>query len=457
MAVVDFMEVIRRTETGPFIEERDFDIEVIFKTIRGLVEKYGIEYSRDKLITADPEMADAAFQAGLELAEEAGIFCVDTSRQIQFSREELLYGLKAAPRELRIGSGKDQRVLRASVYGQTCRPFIWAGFSGAPMTEQTFRQTIRSYIKEPLVDALGHGSLHVVDGIGVRTGSPLEVRATRQELMYVREALWREGRPGMPYVAAESSTTALGDLATMHPDFMPAGNFHFVPTLNELKVDYQRLTKTMAAYEYGIYNINLVDAIIGGYAGGPEGAAVVTIAAFILGLIVHRASVSLCHPAHNKWVSTSPPESIWAENLVGQAFARNSPIITIGDVWTSAGTGTKDILNEITAITITKSLTGNHPHGVGATNGKFSHGSGLDARCMAEVAHAVYNRGLSLEEGNEIVCELVGRYEDKFSDPDIGKPYHEVYDVESALPREWWLEIYRDFKGEMRREFGLQL
>ncbi len=455
--MVDFIEVIRRTESGPFIDERDFDIEVIFRTTQRLVKHYGIQYDRKHLITLDPEMADAAFRAGLELAEEAGMFCVDTSRVIKFSREELLYGLKTAPRELSIGQGKDQRTLRANVWGKLQRPFIWAGFSGAPLSEESYRQSIRSYIREPLVDALGHGSLHVIDGIEVRTGSPMEVRATRQELMYVQEALRREGRPGMPYVAAESSTTALGDLATMHPDFMPPGNFHFVPTLNELKIDYTRLTKTMAAYEYGVYNINLVDAIIGGYAGGPEGAAVVTIAAFILGLIVHRASVSLCHPAHNKWVSTSPPESIWAENIVGQAFARNSPIINIGDVWTSAGTGTRDILYEIAAITITKTLTGNHPHGVGATNGKFPHGSGLDARCMAEVAHAAYNQQLTLEQGNEIVCALVDEYEDKFADPDIGKPYHEVYDVVTAQPQPWWLEIYEETKLEFEREYGLKL
>lgn len=455
--MVDFIEVMRRTENGPFMKERDFDIEVVFKTARELVKKYGLAYNRKQLITLTPEMADAAFRAGLELAERAGIYCVTTSRVIRFSREELLQGLRAAPRELNIGWGKDQRVLRASQWGVRGRPFIWGGFSGAPLSEDTYRQSIRSYIKEPLIDALGHGSIPVVGGMEVRSGSPLEVRATRQELLYVREALVREGRPGMPFVAAESSTSVLGDIAVMNPDFMPPGNFHFVPTLNELKIDYTNLTKVMASYEYGVYNINLVDAIIGGYASGPEGVVVVTIAAFILGQIVCRASVSLCHPAHNKWVSTSPPESIWAENLVGQAFSRNSPIIIIGDVWTSSGTGTRDVLNEIAAITITKTLTGNHPHGVCPTNGKFPHGSGLDARCMAEVALAVYDQKLSLERGNEIVCALVDKYEGKFANPDLGKPYSEVYDIETATPKAWWLDIYKEAKLDFEREFDLKV
>jgi methylamine--corrinoid protein Co-methyltransferase len=454
---VDFIEVMRRTENGPFMTERDFDIEIVFKTARELSKRYGIAYDRNHLITLNPEIADAAFQAGLELAERAGIYCVSTSRVIKFTQEELKQGLNTAPQELSIGWGKDQRILRASRWGIYNRPFIWGGFSGAPLNEDTYRQSIRSYIKEPLVDALGHGSLPKIDGMDVRSGSPMEVRATRQELLYVREALAREGRPGMPFVAAESSTSVLGDIAVMNPDYMPPGNFHFVPTLNELKIDYTNLTKVMASYEYGVYNINLVDAIIGGYAGGPEGAALVTIAAFILGQIVCRASVSLCHPAHNKWVSTSPPESIWAENLVGQAFSRNSPIIIIGDVWTSSGTGTRDIFNEIAAISITKALTGNHPHGVCPTNGKYPNGSGLDVRCMAEVAIAAYSQHLPLSRGNEIVCALVDKYEQKLVNPDIGKSFDEVYDVSTATPKPWWLEIYADAKRDFEQEFDLRL
>jgi hypothetical protein len=40
--MIDIYEVLRRTESGPYIKERDFDIEVIFKTTRSLVKKYGV-------------------------------------------------------------------------------------------------------------------------------------------------------------------------------------------------------------------------------------------------------------------------------------------------------------------------------------------------------------------------------------------------------------------------------
>ena len=88
--MVDFIEVMRRTENGPYMTERDFDIEIVFKTARELSKKYGIAYDRKQLITLTPELADVAFQAGLELAEKAGIYCVTTSRVIKFTREELL-------------------------------------------------------------------------------------------------------------------------------------------------------------------------------------------------------------------------------------------------------------------------------------------------------------------------------------------------------------------------------
>ncbi|NLG65546.1 MAG: monomethylamine:corrinoid methyltransferase, partial [Actinobacteria bacterium] len=145
--MIDIMEVMRRSESGPFCSERDFDIDIIFKTTRSLVKKYGVKFDRKHLITQEPEMADGAFQAALDLAVTAGMYCVDTSRRIMFTREELLDGLRTAPRSLRIGSGKDERVIQAKEYGVPRKPFIWGGFSGAPLTEEMYQASIRSYIR----------------------------------------------------------------------------------------------------------------------------------------------------------------------------------------------------------------------------------------------------------------------------------------------------------------------
>jgi hypothetical protein len=76
---------------------------------------------------------------------------------------------------------------------------------------------------------------------------------------------------------------------------------------------------------------------------------------------------------------------------------------------------------------------------------------------MAEVAHGVHRTGLSLKRGNEIVCALVERYEGKLADPDIGRPYDEVYDVVAATPQRWWLEMYEDARRDLRREFDLEI
>ena len=93
--MVDFIEVMRRTENGPYIKERDFDIELVFKTARELSKRYGIAYDRKQLITLNPELADAAFQAGLELAEKTGIYCVTTSRMIQIYAGGAAAGFKS--------------------------------------------------------------------------------------------------------------------------------------------------------------------------------------------------------------------------------------------------------------------------------------------------------------------------------------------------------------------------
>ncbi|MDD1776139.1 MAG: monomethylamine:corrinoid methyltransferase, partial [Candidatus Methanomethylicus sp.] len=271
------------------------------------------------------------------------------------------------------------------------------------------------------------------------------------------EAADRAGRSGIGFIAGESSVSALGDLAIAHERYMRKSDSHLVALLNELKTDYDRISKVVNFTEYGAYNCTLVDPIIGGYAGGPEGVAVCFVASFLLGRAAYKSEFHVCHPIHFRYMSTSAPEGMWNLNIVGQAMARNAPFIIMGDVWTSAGAGSEMIFYETAANTITNVVTGSHPLGVSATNGKYPHASGLDTRFMAEVALATARAKLTRENANDLVVALANEYRDRQGKPDIGRPFPELYDINKVLPKEEWHDTYSKMKKKIADSTGLDL
>jgi hypothetical protein len=84
--IIDFQ---RRSLTGPVVKAQDFDLGFSFK-VRELVEEYGIEYDAEQLVV-DDAMADAVFEAGVELLAEIGLYQMNTQRVIQYreSRERI--------------------------------------------------------------------------------------------------------------------------------------------------------------------------------------------------------------------------------------------------------------------------------------------------------------------------------------------------------------------------------
>ncbi|MEN3037318.1 MAG: monomethylamine:corrinoid methyltransferase, partial [Candidatus Methanosuratincola petrocarbonis] len=194
---------------------------------------------------------------------------------------------------------------------------------------------------------------------------------------------------------------------------------------------------------------------IGGYAGGPEGVAVCFVASFLLGRVMYGSDFHVCHPIHFRYMSTSAPECMWNLNIVGQAMARNAPFIIMGDVWTSAGAGSEMVFYETAANTIVNVVTGSHPLGVSATNGKYPHATGLETRFMAEVAHAAVRSRLTRKSANAIVVELVKRYADRQGKPDVGKPFPELYDTAKVIPKPEWNATYLKMKKEISEMTGL--
>jgi len=442
-----FIDILKRFEEGPYMEEKDFDIKIVYKNIKRLIKEYDIKYNPEEIITVDNSLADDVFKAGFELALETGIYCLDTKRVLKFTEEEIKEGLKTAPAQIIIGEGRDSRVLYARKIEDSRAPIIMGGQAGAPIPEEFYYQMAISYMQEPIIDAINHGGLAKVKGLEVKTRSPAEAIATMMELRYLREAARASGRPGIHLLAAESSVTCIGDLAAQSEEFLRKSDAHLIPILNEVKTDYDRLTKAITFKIYGGINVALVDPIIGGYFGGPEGVAIGFIASYLMSRIIYQADYYIIHPIHFKYVSTSVPEGMWILNIVGQAMARNTNFILMGDVWTSNGAGSYEIFWEIIANTITNVVTGSHPLGVSATNGKYPHASGLETRFMGEVAHA--STKLKRSDANEIVKTFLRKYHPKRTEkPNIGKVFPELYDVETIKPKEWWLKLYEKAKKE---------
>ena len=76
------VEVLHRAETGPIMEEEDFERKLIAPTVKKLIKKYKIKFNQAVIVSSDDDLADRVFQAGLDLAVETGMFCQSTSRRI---------------------------------------------------------------------------------------------------------------------------------------------------------------------------------------------------------------------------------------------------------------------------------------------------------------------------------------------------------------------------------------
>lgn len=456
--MLNYLEILDRANTGPYLNEENWDLEKVAMTARRLVKKYKLEWNPNEIVTSDPALADAIYQAGYEMAVELGAYSRSTERIIQISQEEIDEGIRNMPQTLVMGEGKDARTLYARRLDDERPPLFFGGPPGTPVPERYFLANVMTYMQEPLIDLATCGTLTEVDGREVRTGNPIEIVSTRRELQYMRQAMKRVGRPGMGMLAAQSSVSELGDLAVAHPEYLRPCDSHLVPVLNELKMDHRNISRAVNSLEYGMINASLPCVIVGGLGGGPPGSAVINVASYLIANITCLADYHILHPIHVRHIATTTREVLWVISITGQAFARNARAIIVADIYPKSGAGTKELLYETAANAIVNAVTGNHLEGVGSADGNLPHCSGLEARLMAEVALAAHKMKMSLKEANEWVLKLLPKYEHIFSQEggNPGKPFNEVYDLQKLQPLDFWQKMYEEVKTELK-EMGLSL
>jgi methylamine---corrinoid protein Co-methyltransferase len=450
-----FFDTMVRMHEGPRVKEKEFDLEVS-RLSKELVEKYDIRYDPENVVVNDDAMADRLFAGAMEFAVKTGLWCLDTSRVVRFSEAEILEFHTNYHSPIWIGHGKDQVLLQHRLPESTTRPLVLGGGAGSEMTSgEMYVKHCMNFALEPTADTISQGTPHSIEGMMIRPGSPIEIHGVINEVGWIRDALRRSGRPGMPLVVGPGcATTAAAGIAAMNEERGIRKNDFIIATmLTEMKTEYDPLARAVAFVENGLNVIALYAPMVGGWAGGPEGAALVGTATCLLAGPAYAATMTIHHPVHMNLKSgaTTRPETLYIESISGQAMSRNTRFPMGQNNFFDARPGTKECLYEAAANAIVAVTSGQHvgpgPSGViGGEDQDFI--TGIEQRMMGEVTRAV--TGMSRKEGNEIVKMCMAKYMPTSGKQSRGKKMPELYDVEKSKPLAEWLGMFEEVKKEVR-------
>ncbi len=443
-----FLELVNRGYAGEAVSKDDWDMDHIVVPMMDIIEEFELERGEGDVLLFDTDTARTYFDAAVEFLVRSGVYNQSTGRVMSFTREEILEAARNMPKAVTVGRGADAYTFVPRVPDDKRQPGVVAGNPGCPMSEEIFRRTVTSWAKEPVVDMVTCGSIVEVDGFDVVRASPSEVIALRREMKYLNEICAEVGRPGIGRLAAESSVSEIGDLAAMAPGGFQPGDAHLIALNNELIMTNDNLIRVANAMDTPVLNASLACVMVGGLAGGAEGAAVCMIASLLADSLVGRADYHLCHPIHIRHIATSTPECMWLSSVVCQAFAASAPAVIICDIYPKSGAGTVELLREVAANALAITVSGGHLEGVGSCDGLKPNCSGLEARLMGEVGKAAAAQGMTRAEAEPIIRKLLEGYRHVFETGNEGFPFAEVYG-EDGEPRAFWLEMYNQVREEL--------
>ena len=442
-----------RSTQGQKLPEREYDAKVLPRKLKELVAKYEIRMGEDEIIPLDMAMAQRTFEAGRELLLDLGCYCIDTESLMAFGADEVDAALAAATTSHVYGVGESQVECVGRTLADARRPLIKGGPNGCPLTERNFIPIMTSIAKEE-VDGLHTGTLQSVLGVPVRAYSPIEVLACKKEALWAREAVAAAGRPGLSILGIMSGASSEAQDAGHFEGGLRPEDPHLIVFLNELKFDYDLLKKLMHdKYVGSPIDANIGGPLHGGYAGGPETAAVVGVAEALLGITV-------CDPGDWSWYpqslftgATTSRESLWMAGMMLAAF-RASGHLPILDIYMGpqAGPMTEMICWETAAEAIANTVCGvSSIYGpCGARMIKTDYNTGMESRMLIEATRAA--AGMSLTDANDLLQRIVPKYDAviKTQSAPVGVPFQECYDVDAIEPLDEYVALWDAQKAELR-------
>lgn len=443
------IEVLQKSDTGPIMDEADFERNLVGPTIKRLVEKYDIHYTGEFYVNCDDELADRVFQAGVDFASEVGMFNQSTSRRITWTRAEVVEAIQNCRVEASLGQGEEKFTIIARKPEDEKRVSLLGGVVGIPFPEELHLPLTLSFLNQGIFDSIDSVSLETAYGYPIKAGTGWEVLGAWREAELAKEALEIVGKPGTPYSAVELAPTAWGGLAGVTWGAYRPFDRHHVATTSEFKTNNDLLAIITHIHNLDGFIGAYYNPIYGSHVGGAEGVAVAVAAGMILLNQITIGHTFSTRPTHPFFGCDTTPEILWATSLGVQALTRNSDLMIATLAGPAGGPGTKTMLYENTAFALMSVSSGVSEllasHSAGGAVPR--HGSGLDARICAEVSRTM--PGLTREHANELVSQIVPLYTDDLQRKPIGKPFEEVYDIERVEPTAEWQGIYNEVRNEL--------
>lgn len=455
--MVNLLELWKRSESGPEVGEKEFDMKILPRKLEELRREYGIRYNPEEVVPSDASLAKAVYEAALKLLCSVGVYCTDSGRVIHVAEEEVKETLQSASTQLSLGEGKERTELTARRAGDSLKPLVAGGPCGCPLSERLYRSILHSYAKEPSADILVMGPLESFRGMTIKPRSPVEMAAARAEAVEAREAAKMAGRPGLCIFGGISVVTAAASNFADSPDGLRPTDLHEVAQLNELKMGWEVFNRMVQCQ----YRGNLVAAAqcpVLGQVGGPEVTAILCTAEALQGFTLTRGHLFCTAPSHMWTSTTTDREDLWVGCLVLQAVKTVYSVPMGSYIYSAAGPCTEIQCYELAAQTAAHAASGaDLVCSAGGTRGTYvDHYTGMEARIAGDVCRA--SARLKLAEANEVVKGLLGRYEEplRMKKTPPGKRFEECYDLEKVSPSQEYVRLWETVKRELRN-LGMNL
>lgn len=456
--MISLVEVADRMRSGRRMGDKEWSM-ALFQKISQLVKDYDIHCPTDPKDwqNTDNSLADAAWQAAVDFVVEMGCFCLNRERVVTFTEEEVKTAIRSMEREVVMGTGKDTRIWKQHQIEGNERINFAPGHH-APFTEDLANLVVQNFAMMPHLDFIEGFNFPIIDGYDIY-GIPLEAYASKRQLAWMREGLRKAGRPGTAIVNYPITTAASSFLATVDPvaGLRPTDGV-LLSVLPDVKVEYDLITVAITLQSYGYFGISGSFGMVGGFAGGPEGAIVEGLAKTLIAWLVYRDNLyynGVEHLNHVSGVRRVMNPIHFARSVVYQATIRNSNGIPMQWPIPISELCTPSHLEELLLRSIEAAVNGANLYVPRVSRSRVNGGqTPADAELAIEAADVAIKMGIKRNEVYEMFKPIITKLLTN-TEPEPGKLITECYDLQRHRPSQEYQALIDDVRKEFQ-DCGLQ-